>query len=216
MINRYSLSKKERFREHAQHIILRPSMVGVSMEYKTSFIKTIIDTSDADNWIEAAEEWEIVSCLEDEERLHSCLCGKEGLRYAYTIRNIRNGNELKYIGSECIKKFERSELDTEIGCWNQVFKLIHEASKYHDLLQVPFKSPYYSRKLIFFFYKHGVFIPSKYNNGDPYHDYKFMIDMFNCRRRTERQECKLKALIIKRVRPFLLEVHSRASLKQTR
>ena len=56
-------------------------------------------------------EWDITDWDEDYYLETSCLCGKENLRYLFTITNRENGNRLEPIGSQCIKKFERKDLN---------------------------------------------------------------------------------------------------------
>ena len=77
--------------------------------YVQNLIVRVIDASEADTWENAVQEWEIVDCEEDEDLTESCVCGKEELRYLFTIRNVYNGNLLFPIGSSCIKKFGRIE-----------------------------------------------------------------------------------------------------------
>ncbi len=55
-------------------------------------------------------EWEIIDCEEDESCSEMCICGKENIKYLYTIKNIYNANILFPIGSSCIKKFDRKDL----------------------------------------------------------------------------------------------------------
>lgn len=51
---------------------------------------------------EAQREWEIVGCEVDETHSATCVCGKEGLRYVYTIANTETGETLSPIGSSCL------------------------------------------------------------------------------------------------------------------
>ena len=62
--------------------------------YTENLIATVIDYSESNNWESAVTEWEIYDCEEDESNSETCICGKENIRYLYTIRNILNGNEL--------------------------------------------------------------------------------------------------------------------------
>lgn len=74
--------------------------------YTDNLIGTVIGLSVADDWEGARREWEIVGCEVDETHSATCVCGKEGLRYVYTIANTETGETLSPIGSSCIKKFE--------------------------------------------------------------------------------------------------------------
>ena len=92
-----------------------------NQSYYENLIKVVIDASVADTWELAVLEWEIYDCEEDENLSSRCVCKHEGLRYLYTIRNVKNGNKLFPIGSTCIKKFEREDLNEEISS-EPVFK----------------------------------------------------------------------------------------------
>lgn len=53
-------------------------------------------------------------------------------------------------------------------------------------------------------YDDGCFQPNKYNSYDPEKDYQFLLDMFNKRRPlTDKQNSKVKALIMNSIRPYL-------------
>lgn len=75
--------------------------------YTDNLIGTVIGLSVADDWEGARREWEIVGCEIDETHSATCVCGKEGLRYVYTIANTETGETLSPIGSSCIKKYEQ-------------------------------------------------------------------------------------------------------------
>ena len=55
--------------------------------YREKLIQEVINNSNAKNWNEAVLEWDIADCIEDETCSESCVCGKFGLRYLYTILN---------------------------------------------------------------------------------------------------------------------------------
>lgn len=87
--------------------------------YTDNLIGTVIGLSVADDWEGARREWEIVGCEVDETHSATCVCGKEGLRYVYTIANTETGETLSPIGSSCIKKFEQSDMDEELAVVTQ-------------------------------------------------------------------------------------------------
>lgn len=62
--------------------------------YTDNLIGTVIGLSVADDWEGARREWEIVGCEVDENHSATCVCGKEGLRYVYTIANTETGETL--------------------------------------------------------------------------------------------------------------------------
>jgi hypothetical protein len=71
----------------------------------------VVAVSFADNWADARLEWDVSSftTMDDE----TCVCGKKHIVRCYTIRNCVNGNMLFPIGSECVHKFERSDMDNQ-------------------------------------------------------------------------------------------------------
>lgn len=142
--------------------------------YTDHLIGTVIEFSVADDWEGARREWEVVGCEIDETHSATCICGKEGLRYVYTIVNTETGESLFPIGSSCIKKFEQNDMDEELAGWQQAIKLMEDA-----------------------------FRPTKYNGYDGYNDYLFLLDMFNGGFCSEAQERKCKAIIMQSIYPWL-------------
>ena len=173
--------------------------------YVEKFIKYILDNSISDNWEEAVMEWEIIDCIEDEYSNESCICGKENLKYQYTIRNRYNKKEIFPIGSSCIKKFDREDFKEEMSITEGMFKLLHavEKNKYLTL-----SSEFFTRKILLALYDEGAFKDNEYNNYNGYSDYEFLVKMFNKRNKekiTERQNKKISAIILTQIRPFLLD-----------
>lgn len=171
--------------------------------YYRRLVETVLRYSDAAEWSAAVLEWCIDDVEEDETQQESCICGKENLRYLFTIRNTINGNTLYPIGSSCIKKFDRSDLDDEVAVKEQLFILLH-AIEGRSFLTL--SSQFFSRKLLRYLYDLGAFKPTSYNQYDPYNDYQFMLDMFNKRNRSERQEKMATAIILNSVKPFLQDM----------
>lgn len=161
--------------------------------YTDNLIGTVIGLSVADDWEGARREWEIVGCEVDETHSATCVCGKEGLRYVYTIANTETGETLSPIGSSCIKKFEQSDMDEELAGWQQAIKLMEEAARIGKEDYVHLHSGSYSRKLLYFLYEQDAFRPTKYNGYDGYNDYLFLLDMFNGGFCSEAQERKCQA-----------------------
>ena len=169
--------------------------------YTENLINQVISESDSSTWEDAVQEWEIEDCDEDKECKSSCICGKEELRYLYTIRNQNNGNELFPIGSRCIKKFERDDLNYTTSLYESLFKLLHAIK---DKKRIELTTDYFSRKLLDYLYEQDAFKPSEYNGHNGYFDYQFMMDMFNRRLPlTERQRRKVNAIIYFSIKPFL-------------
>ncbi len=171
--------------------------------YIANLIKRVIELSEGDSWEIAVDEWEIVDCEIDEKLSKACVCGKENLKYLFTIRNCVNGNELYPIGSTCINKFERDDLNYEVSVYDDMFKLVH-AVKNRE--QITLDSRYFSRKLLEYLYENDVFVANVYNNFDARKDYYFMLDMFNKHDKTtiySSQQRKINAIIVKSILPFV-------------
>lgn len=150
-------------------------------------------------------EWNIIDCEEDDELELSCICGKENLRYLFVIKNDITGKVLYPIGSSCIKKFNRKDLNEQASISEQLFKLLHavESGEYISL-----STEFFSRKLLAYLYEDGAFTDNEYNNYDAKEDYCFMLDMFNKRNKdqiTPRQHKKIRAIIVASIRPYLKE-----------
>ena len=74
----------------------------------------VLEASSSKTWDMAVSEWHVVGCYDNGDASADCLCGHEGIRYEFTIKNSVNGNELSPIGSTCILKFKNVELKNEI------------------------------------------------------------------------------------------------------
>lgn len=162
----------------------------------------VLELSDSDIWKIAVTEWEITDCEEDETCSSQCVCSQTNLKYLFTIHNLQNNNNLKYIGSTCIKRFGREDLSNETDVIEKLFALRHaiEQNKYIEL-----NSNFFSRKLLEYLYNKGAFIETKYNNFNGENDYLFILDMFNKRKWTENQIKKIRAIILNSIKPYLLE-----------
>ena len=172
--------------------------------YYRNLMMTVIRCSESDNWQDAVEEWDIDDCEEDLSCSSECVCGKENIKYLYTIRNRYNGRILFPIGSSCINKFERSDLREVTSLIESQFKLLHavESGRYLSL-----STELFSRKLLRWLYEEGAF-DTEYNHYDGEGDYEFMLKMFNKRDKDSisyNQDKKIKAILLKSVKPFLQE-----------
>ena len=170
--------------------------------YISNLILNVIEKSEANTWDLAVYEWELVDCEEDESCESSCVCGKEHIRYLHKIVNRENGNILFPIGSSCIKKFNRSDLNQDVKINEDLFKLLHhiENRRYIEL-----SSDFFTRKLINYLYDVGAF-DNDYNGFDGYDDYEFFLKMFNKRDKasiTYNQQRKINAIIINSLLPYL-------------
>ena len=84
----------------------------------------VLEASSSKTWDAAVSEWHVVGCHDNGDASGDCLCGHEGIRYEFTIKNSVNGNELSPIGSTCILKFENDELKNEVEGWKAAIKLL--------------------------------------------------------------------------------------------
>lgn len=120
----------------------------------------------------------------------------------FTIINTVNGNELFPIGSSCIKKFGRDDLDNEASVREKMFKLYHAVENNQFISLSP---EFFSRKLLRKLLDEGAF-DCEYNDYDGFDDYEFILKMFNKQDKssiTIGQEKKIRAIIVASIRPYL-------------
>lgn len=161
----------------------------------------VLSKSVSQFWESAVQEWEIFDCEEDASCKSRCVCGKENIRYLFTIKNRYSKSKIFPIGSSCIKKFDRADLNEEIGVREGMFKLLH-AIRDHKFIALDTK--FFSRKLLKALYEKGAFLPNKYNDFNGENDYLFMLEMFNKRKTpTALQNKKIQAIIVASIRPYL-------------
>ncbi len=164
--------------------------------YHDNLVRAVLAASVAEDWESAVQEWVVFDCEEDESSSGACICGKERLHYLFTIRNAENGRTLYPIGSSCIRRFARQELDEDAAVYVQKHRLLQavEAGEFITL------SPqYFSRKLLGELYREGTFPASRYNDFDGRNDYRFLLDMFNKKHKesiTPGQQRKIRALML--------------------
>ncbi len=170
------------------------------MHDNIQLIDVILSNSVSKIWSSAVEEWEISSMEEDEDADGICLCGNTGLRYLYEIKNHKNGNFLFPIGSTCIKKFERDDLDEEVENRDRLLRLMSAVKRRERIV---LSSTYFSRKLLEYLRLNHIFSPTSYNNFNGENDYLFMLDMFNRRTYTPNQERKATAIIMNSIIPYI-------------
>ena len=165
-----------------------------------ALIEEILKNSESLFWEDAVNEWDIVGFDVDDDCSSKCVCGKEDIKYLFTIKNRENGNVLDPIGSKCIKKFGREDLSDEVDVCEQMSKLLDCVK---DRKFVEFNSKLFSRKLLKYLYDNGCFYANEYNRYNPENDYKFLLEMFNMRSEpTPRQNNKITALIMSSIKPF--------------
>ena len=177
-------------------------MTGV---YYQNLIRRVLDESTTESWGIAVNEWDIVDCEEDEHCTSKCVCGKEKLRYLFTIKNRETDAILYPIGSSCIKKFERNDLDSKVEVQKDMYHLSHAIENGE---RIELDSNYFSKKLLYTLYEKGAFPDNRYNGNNGHNDYQFMLNMFNKRNKgdiTQEQHKKINAIIAFSIKPFLRE-----------
>lgn len=163
--------------------------------YVENLIMEVIKHSESKRWEDAVTEWKIDDCEEDDSCSSKGICGKENIKYLYTIRNELNGKVLFPIGSSCIRKFNRTDMNEEIVLRESTFKLLHAVG---DNRYLSLSTELFSRKLLRWLYENGAF-NTEYNQYGGYGDYEFMLRMFNKRDKnaiTEKQDKKIKAILL--------------------
>lgn len=180
--------------------------------------KVVLEKSCSKNWINAVLEWEITDADEDESCSSSCVCGKEDIRYLYTIENKKTKETLFPIGSSFIRKFERSDLNNQTSLAEQLFKLYHAVEE-NEFLNL--STDLFSRKLLKYLYEEGAFYSTNEHYGEE-ENYKFLLKMFNKRDKdaiTQSQQKKISAILLNNIKPFVqkkLKSKVRHSLGETR
>lgn len=162
--------------------------------------KVILENSIGDNWETAVMEWEIRSLREDPSSSSICVCNKKGLRYCFTIQNVKNGRQLHPIGSTCIKKFGRKDLDISVDTWEKMYHLQEDVKKNK---YISISSEYFSKSILGYLYQNGAFPPTAYNGGKGENDYELMLKKFNHAKLTEKQERKVRAILVNQIIPFV-------------
>ena len=201
-IHEYPLGSYESEQIEIRKIFSEKRSIVMDSAYVKNLVMTVIKYSESEYWEDAVTEWEIDDCEEDDSCSNECICGKENIKYLYTIRNVRNGNTLFPIGSSCIKKFNRTDMNEETVLRESTFKLLHavEDNRYLSL-----STELFSRKLLRWLYDQGAF-DTPYNQYDGEEDYEFMLKMFNKRDKSTisvKQDKKIKAILLNSIKPFL-------------
>lgn len=160
----------------------------------------VLKSSESSNLTNAFAEWDLEDSEEDVDAESVCVCGKENIRYLHLIRNRINGNTLFPIGSSCIEKFERSDLNEMISLKESMFRLFH-AVENNEFLSL--SKNLFSRKLIKYLYEQGTFTSTQFEEKD---SYEFLLKMFNKKSKrtiTEKQDKKIKAILLNNIKPYV-------------
>lgn len=145
-------------------------------------------------------EWDIDDFWEDQDHKTQCLCGHEGLRCCYGIKNRLTGESLKPIGSTCITKFGNSNLSSQLRFYAMLRKLLlaYESREWIEL-----STEYFSKPFIEWLGSQGCFEKNEYNNFDPWNDVSFLTSRFGKNKYPSAGEKKkIFALVSKQIIPF--------------
>lgn len=165
--------------------------------------RAVIESSLSNNWVQAVQEWQVVSVEEDPRGTGICVCGKTSLVYLYTIHNLKTQQSLFPIGSKCVNLFGVAELDLSVNVLHQLLKL---RSAYASRERIDLTSEYFSRALLADLWQSEAFPPNDFNRGNGYNDYKFLLDMFNQRHEfTQKEARKVWVLINRTIRNFVMK-----------
>lgn len=164
--------------------------------------RAVIAASVAHEWRAAVMEWEVTELVEDPAASGECVCGQQELVLLFTISNSRNGAQLYPIGSKCVQKFGRADLNRQVTLYSDLFRL-RAAINANE--HITLTAEYFSRAMLAYFSDAGAFAPDGWDSDG---GYTFMLDMFNKRDKdsiTKRQRAKISMLLNRKIVPFVLE-----------
>ena len=163
-------------------------------------VREVVKQSESNNWDEAKTEWNIVNLMEDKTEKSQCICGQPNLRYLYTIKNVKNGNTLFPIGSQCINQFKQDDLNNDVTTYRKLLELQQAVA---DRKFITLNTEYFSRDVLLYLYENGAFKPNKFNKHNPKNDYNFLLKIFNKHAQpSEKEQKKVTALIMNAIIPF--------------
>lgn len=177
-------------------------------------VQVVLASSVSQAWESAALEWTVIDIDSDPSGHGVRVCGHSDLLHLFTIENEHNGSQLHPIGSSCVKKFRRKDLDRQVGLLSKPLTL-RNAIESQQIITLT--NEYFSRPLLEHLYAEGAFTPDQYNKGDGGQDYDFLVKMFNKRDKdalTPLQKWKINALLRNKVHPSSLptfEIAARSS-----
>jgi hypothetical protein len=170
----------------------------------STLVQAVLESSNSSLWRVAVSEWEVVDLEEEPEGTGVCVCGQTNLVKLFTIRNRLNGSNLFPIGSVCVNKFERDDLNRQVELLSDLHSLRKTLVAGDD---IELTVDYFSRAMLEYFWHRGVFTPDQWNYGDGENDYDFLVKMFNKRNKdsiTVPQHKKIYMLLQRKVVPFVL------------
>lgn len=163
--------------------------------------RAVIAASVANEWSAAVMEWDVTELEEDPTGSGECVCGQRELVLLFTITNKHNGAQLHPIGSTCVQKFGRTDLNRQVTLYSDLFRL---RAAILDNKHIALTSDYFSRAMIEYLNDEGAFTPDQWDADG---GYAFILDMFNKRKKdeiTRPQRAKITVLLNRKVIPFVL------------
>lgn len=161
----------------------------------------VIAASVANDWAAAVLEWDVTELEEDPTGSGECVCGQQELVLLFTITDKRNGAKLYPIGSTCVQKFGRTDLNRQVALYSDLLRL---RAAILNKTRITLTSDYFSRAIIEYLNDEGAFTPDQWNADG---GYAFMLNMFNKRTKnaiTGPQLAKITALLNRKLIPFVL------------
>lgn len=161
----------------------------------------VIAASVANAWSAAVLEWDVTELEEDPAGSGECVCGQQELVLLFNIANKHNGAKLYPIGSTCVRKFGRTDLNRQVTLDSDLFRLY---APILNSMPITLASDYFAGAMIEYLNNEGAFTPDRWDADG---GYAFMLDMFNKRKKNEitrSQRSKIAVLLNRKVIPFVL------------
>lgn len=167
----------------------------------------VLSHSAANNFIDAAKEWDVISIYQDPDQ--TCVCGKEGLRWCYKIRNRVTGEVLYPVGDVCIHHFGSEMMDQTAADMRHVLE-IGIASATTPGVAMPVRSARnggtFSRATIDALQRAGALAPRDGDGVGGLTDQEardLLLSEFNARNYDAARAAKALAIVERRIRPTL-------------
>ena len=95
----------------------------------------VCENSQSKDFSNACKEWYIEDyyCKQPHDEIqYDCVCGQCNLTHIYTIRNSVTNNQLTPVGSNCVKRFNDSEMDADLKMFEKKTKIFKNDGKAYD------------------------------------------------------------------------------------
>lgn len=189
-------TQEDRVKEAKRRAVEKAKHLNYGSPNFRKLAAAVVAKSVSNEWEQAKMEWKVKSMhVAGDTEDNTCVCSKEDLMYLFTIENTVNGNLLFPIGSVCINRFGRSDLNQSVAALTDVQALVQWTPAYID--EVSPKTNF-SRKGIDYLHKQGAITLGERN---------WLMKRFNGRshklpRRPRDEVYMLNWLVGKRIRPW--------------